>query len=75
MQREVLELKLYRDAETEADGLKQLGEYLDKLGVSQGHLMIFDRRSGKSWEEKIYRRDGIALPSPYEKLRATVWGF
>ncbi len=75
VQREVLELKLYRDAETAADGLKQLGEYLDKLSVPQGHLMIFDRRSGKSWDEKIYRRNDVALPSPYENLRATVWGF
>jgi hypothetical protein len=36
--------------------------------------LIFDRRPGKSWEEKIFRRDNV-VPPPYEHLRATVWGF
>jgi hypothetical protein len=75
VQREVLEVKLYRDSDTETEGLKQLGEYLDRLGISSGHLLIFDRRAGRTWDEKIFRRDNVVLPAPHEHLRATVWGF
>ncbi len=74
LQREVLEVKLYYDGETEAEGLQQLGGYLSRLGLPSGHLLIFDRRVEKSWEEKIYRRDEVVLPAPYQNLRATIWG-
>jgi hypothetical protein len=37
--------------------------------------VIFDRRPKRSWEKKIFRRDNVALPAPYEHLRATAWGF
>jgi hypothetical protein len=75
VQRAVLEVKLYRNSDTEAEGLKQLGDYLSRVGESSGHLLIFDRRPGRSWDEKIFRRDQVSLPAPYEHLRATVWGF
>ena len=75
VQREALELKLYRNKNTESEGLKQLGGYLQKLGLPAGHLLIFDRRSEIGWDQKIFRRDAIALPPPYEHSRATVWGF
>jgi hypothetical protein len=70
-----LEVKLYRNSDTEAEGLKQLGNYLSRVGEPSGHLLIFDRRPGRSWEEKIFRRDDVPLPAPDEHLRATVWGF
>lgn len=57
------------------DGLAQLGSYLDKLGLPCGRLLIFDRRLKRKWENKIFRREDIALPEPYEHLRAIVWGF
>jgi hypothetical protein len=75
VQRAVLEVKLYRNSDTEAEGLKQLGNYLSRVGEPSGHLLIFDRRPGRSWEEKIFRRDEVPLPAPYEHWRATVWGF
>jgi hypothetical protein len=75
VQRAVLEVKLYRSADTEAEGLKQLGNYLSRVGESSGHLLIFDRRPGRNWEEKIFRRDNIPLLAPYEHLQATLWGF
>lgn len=74
VQREVLEVKLFYDSQTEAEGLQQLGGYLSRLGLPAGHLLIFDRRPEKTWEEKIYRRDDVALPAPHEALRATIWG-
>jgi hypothetical protein len=75
IQRAVLELKLFRNRDTETEGLKQLGDYLSRVGESSGHLLIFDRRPERSWDEKIFRRDHVPLPAPYEHLRATVWGF
>jgi hypothetical protein len=69
-----MEVKLYRDKDTEPDGLAQLGSYPDKLGLPSGHLLIFDRRPKRKWEDKIFRRDDVALPAPYEHLRASVWG-
>ncbi len=74
VQQEVLEVKLYYDSETEAEGLQQLGGYLSRLGLPTGHLLIFDRRPEKTWEEKIYRRDEVTLSAPYQALRATIWG-
>jgi hypothetical protein len=29
---------------------------MDKVGAREGWLVIFDRKSGKSWDEKIYWR-------------------
>jgi hypothetical protein len=74
VQREALEVKLYEDRGTEAEGLEQLGRYLTRRGETTGHLLIFDRRPERSWDEKILRRDNVTLPKPYEHFRATVWG-
>ncbi len=51
--RAVLELKLYRGPDTEAEGVAQLSRYLDGLGEAEGHLLIFDRRKGRSWADRI----------------------
>jgi hypothetical protein len=48
-----LELKIKRDKYTIEDGKKQLGRYLEQLGLKQGYLVIFDPGSGE-WEEKLY---------------------
>ncbi|WP_435591017.1 AAA family ATPase [Nocardia sp. bgisy118] len=54
-QREALELKVWRDRETDplAVGLGQLDGYLDRFELSTGVLVIFDRRSAA---EPIDRR-------------------
>ncbi len=51
----VIELKLYRDSQTRQDGLEQTAEYLSRFGLSQGYLILFETRAGKTWEERIYR--------------------
>jgi hypothetical protein len=51
----VIELKLYRDSQTRQDGLEQTAEYLSRFGLSQGYLILFETRSGKTWEERISR--------------------
>ncbi|MEM8527585.1 MAG: AAA-like domain-containing protein [Bacteroidota bacterium] len=61
----VLELKiLYSNLEqTLQDGIQQTKSYMDKCGTDIGHLLIFDRRAGKTWEDKIWRKeaDGIQI--------------
>jgi hypothetical protein len=54
--RHVIELKIRYDEETEAEGVVQLAVYLERLGVEEGYLFLFDRRKGVSWDEKIYER-------------------
>ena len=50
----VIELKVWRGPKTEAEGLPQITEYMDTCNATEGHLVIFDRRSEKNWDEKIY---------------------
>ncbi|MBW7877573.1 MAG: ATP-binding protein, partial [Candidatus Cloacimonetes bacterium] len=40
-QRFVTEIKLYKGPKTLDEGLNQIGEYLDQIGLSEGYLMIF----------------------------------
>ena len=39
------------------DSYRQLLGYLDKLGLPEGWMPIFDPDPAKSWEEKLYNRD------------------
>ena len=54
----VIELKLLHESldRTLAQGLQQTWEYLDRCGAEEGHLVIFERTPGKSWEEKLFQR-------------------
>lgn len=71
LQKAVIELKiLYKTLEkTIAEGLKQTAAYMDRCGSPEGHLIIFDRRPYKTWDEKIFRREEFA-----EGKKITVWG-
>ncbi|MDQ1350037.1 MAG: hypothetical protein QG657_338, partial [Acidobacteriota bacterium] len=51
-----LELNINRDKYTIEDGKKQLGRYLDRLGLKQGYLVIFDPVPAE-WEEKLYYKE------------------
>jgi hypothetical protein len=50
------ELKIKRDNYTIEDGKQQLHRYLDRLGLSQGYLVIFDPGKG-DWEKKLYMKE------------------
>ncbi|GAA3716450.1 hypothetical protein GCM10022224_097560 [Nonomuraea antimicrobica] len=55
MQREAMELKVWRAGEHDPtpDGLAQLDRYLDRLTLSTGVLVIFDRRpEAPPWKER-----------------------
>ncbi|MEW5987480.1 MAG: AAA-like domain-containing protein [Chloroflexota bacterium] len=71
VQKAVIELKLLHkslDATIE-EGLAQTFAYMDRCQAAEGHLVIFDRRSGRSWEDKIFQR-----VEPYQNTLITVWG-
>ena len=46
LQRFALELKVWRDRRSDPveEGLRQIGRYLERLGLDQGTLVIFDQR-------------------------------
>ena len=39
---------------TIAEGLEKTAEYMDRCDAEAGHLVIFDRREGKRWKDKIF---------------------
>ncbi len=55
-QRIVVEMKLRRSTETEAEALEQVVRYLDHLGLDEGWLVLFDLRPGLTWDTRIYTR-------------------
>ena len=48
--RYVAELKLWRGEAAHQKGLVQLTDYLDRLSLSEGYLIIFDHSEVKSWQ-------------------------
>ena len=38
-------------------GLAQVVGYLDTVGESEGWLLIFDQRAGRSWEERLWTEE------------------
>jgi ribosomal protein RSM22 (predicted rRNA methylase) len=70
-QRIVIELKILHGAleKTITDGVKQTWEYMDKCGATEGHLVIFNRSTDKSWADKIFKRKRT-----HKKQIIHVWG-
>jgi hypothetical protein len=71
VQKVVIELKiLYKTMDaTIAKGLEQTADYMDKSGADEGHLVIFDRREGRKWEDKIFQKEAES-----EGKVVKVWG-
>ena len=70
-QKVVIECKVLRRGleRTLREGLEQTRAYMDRSAAAEGHLVVFDRTEGRSWNEKIYRRDEGEGGVP-----VTVWG-
>ena len=51
------------------EGLGQTRAYMDRSGAAEGHLVVFDRTEGRSWDKKIFRGDEAEGGAP-----VTVWG-
>jgi hypothetical protein len=49
-----LELKILQSEDSRKESLAQIRDYMDKLGADVGWLVIFDRDTEKSWDEKIF---------------------
>jgi hypothetical protein len=54
-----IELKLRYGDGTEEQGIEQLSRYLERLGEEEGYLVIFDRRAGVSWQDKLFERQAV----------------
>ena len=54
----VVECKLLHKSleQTIASGLAQTAEYMDRCAAEAGHLVIFDRREGRRWADKLFHR-------------------
>ena len=69
----VIELKVAREGRGPErqvrEGLEQTAAYMDRCGAESGHLVVFDTRPGRSWEERLYRRD-----ERVGDKAVTVWG-
>jgi hypothetical protein len=70
-QRVVLELKLKHQSleQTIQQGLEQTWAYMDQTGTKAGHLVIFDRKAGRSWEAKIFNR-----MEEFRGVKIKIWG-
>ena len=73
MRKHVIELKVAREGcgpeRQVREGLEQTAAYMDRCGAESGHLVVFDTRPGRSWEERLYRRD-----ESVGERSVTVWG-
>ena len=71
VQKAVIECKLLHKSleQTVHEGLNQTHAYMDRCAATEGHLVIFDRTAGKSWDEKIFRRE-----EDIGDTKITVWG-
>lgn len=54
----VAELKIWRGDKAHKEGLKQLVDYLDRLNLNKGYLIIFDHSEAKEWTIKRIRTKG-----------------
>lgn len=71
VQKAVIELKILHKSleKTIAEGLRQTAEYADRCGSNEAHLIIFDRRADKTWEEKIFLKT-----ESFEGKNIKIWG-
>ncbi len=54
---------------TVAEGVAQTAAYMDRCEARAGHLVVFDRHEGRTWEEKVFRREERS-----GEHTVTVWG-
>jgi hypothetical protein len=56
-ERHAIEVKIRRETETEAEALAQVAGYLDRAGLGEGWLVMFDLRKDLPWVEKLFTRE------------------
>ena len=55
--------------QTIATGLEQTADYMDRCEAEAGHLVIFDRRAGRRWRDKLFHSRRVS-----NGLEIQVWG-
>ena len=50
-------------------GMEQTAWYMDRCDAKSGHLVVFDMRPDRSWEERVFHRDPVPGGPP-----VSVWG-
>jgi PD-(D/E)XK nuclease superfamily len=48
----VAELKIWRGQVAHEEGLNQLNNYLNRLNLTEGYLIIFDHKEVKKWQSQ-----------------------
>ena len=70
----VVECKVRHDRRgherTVEEGVEQAAAYMDRCGAEAGHLVVFDRREDRSWDDKIFH-ERRTTPAGAE---IAVWG-
>ena len=68
----VIECKILHKSleQTIAEGLEQTAEYMDRCDAEAGHLVIFDRREGRRWADKVFRNSRTSSSG----VEIEVWG-
>lgn len=71
VRRYVIECKILRGSleATVREGVEQTLDYMDRCAAESGHLVVFDQGGGKSWEERLFRRE-----QSLDGKAVTVWG-
>jgi hypothetical protein len=57
----VIELKLWRGPQAHENGLDQLSDYLDRVGLQEGALLVFDRQGQNTWKSELINWKGKAV--------------
>jgi hypothetical protein len=61
IQKEVVELKIWRGDEYHQQGLKQFSDYLDFQNLKHGYLLIFDFNKKKQYKSESIKFKGKAI--------------
>jgi AAA-like domain len=56
--RYITELKVWRGKVAHEEGFQQLTDYLNRLNLTEGYLVIFDHAKRKSWKKEWVTMDG-----------------
>jgi hypothetical protein len=49
-----IELKIRRGSNTYPEGIAQIAQYMDRLGCTEGWLVIFNQTKGAPWEDRLF---------------------
>ena len=68
----VIECKVLHKSleQTIAEGLEQTAAYMDRCSAVAGHLVIFDRRDGRRWDDKVFHDRRVSN----QGVEIEVWG-